>query len=279
MAIYVRAIDGMTNHTAADLRAGINDFLFQEGVLNLTTHFEVTEKGTPDMSVDVAAGIAYILNDSFTEFASTQHFWDVLMDVSTNVSISSNASGSTRIDLVCIKIDTAASPDANASNVASIVVVEGTPGAGTPATPSNNYKLAEVTVANGETSITNAEITDTRQKTLIDSTKINTVSDAQTITYSSTPTVTWSNGSTAYITLTGNATFTFAGGVSGKTYRLVIKQGGSGSYTITLPASVRTGDIGTPTLSTAVGDVDYLGFIYNGIDSKYDLVSYSLSFT
>lgn len=163
MADYVRAIDNMTNHTSGDLRGAVNDFIRSEGVLDLDGgHFLVTEKGTPDMSVDVAEGIAYVLNDSFTEFASTQHYWDVLKDASENLSISSNSSGSTRIDIVCIKIDTGASPDANASNVMTTIVVEGTPGAGTPSTPSNHLKLAEITVANGETSITTSEISDTR---------------------------------------------------------------------------------------------------------------------
>lgn len=278
MAHYVRAIDQMTNHTAADLRSALNDFIDQEGVLDLAGgHYEVTEKGTPDMSVDVAAGIAYILNDSFTEFASSQHYWDTLLDASTNVSISSNASGSTRYDIVCIKINTAATPDANASNVASIVVVEGTPGAGVPATPSNHLKLAEITIASGETAITNSEIADTRQAVLLDPDKINTPADFQTITYSATPTVDWSVASTAHITLTGNATFTFSGGLAGRKYVLIIKQDATGSRTITLPASVRTGLIGTPTLTTTANKTDYLGFVYNGIDSKYDLVAYSLN--
>jgi hypothetical protein len=42
------------------------------------------------------------------------------------------------------------------------VVVKGTPGAGVPTTPANHYKLAEIEVVNGETEITNAEITDKR---------------------------------------------------------------------------------------------------------------------
>ena len=279
MSHYVRVINVMTNCTDADIRASIGDFLSQEGVLELANHYEVTEKGTPDMSVDVAEGIAYILNDSFTEFASTIHYWDTLLDASVNEAISSNSSGSTRIDLVCIKIDTGASPDANASNVATIFIVEGTPGAGAPATPANHLKLAEVEVANGETSITDAEITDFRQAVLIDPDKIDAPGLAQTVAYSGTPTVDWFLGKTAYITLTGNAIFTFSNGVSGESYKLVIKQGAGGSHTITLPGDVRLGNSGTPTLSTAVGDVDYLGFVFHGLDSKYDLVAFSLSFT
>lgn len=277
MAHYVQAIDQMTNHTAGDLRSAFNNFIFQEGVVDLSGgHYEVTEKSTPDMSVDIASGRSFILNDSWTEFSSAIRFYDTLLDADTNVSISSNASGSTRIDIICIKINTAVTPDANASNVASIIVVEGTPGAGAPSTPSDHLKIAEVTVANGETAITNSEISDTRTQVLLDADLINTPADAQTITYSATPSINWSVASTSYITLTGNATFTFSGGVSGKSYRLVVKQGSGGPHTITLPASVRTGDIGTPTLSTTLNDVDVIGFLYNGIDSKYDLVAYSL---
>ncbi len=165
MAIYVRAIDQMSNHTAADLRGSIGDILFQEGVVDLSGgHLEVTENTVPDMSVNAAKGIAYVLNDSFTEFSSLQHYWDVIVDSDQNVSISSNPSGSTRIDLICLKIDTTVTPDANASNVATVVAVEGTPGGGAPSLPSNHLQLAQVSVANGATSITDANITDSRQQ-------------------------------------------------------------------------------------------------------------------
>lgn len=63
---------------------------------------------------------------------------------------------------------------------------------------------------------------------------------------------------------------------NGQKIILRIRQGGSGSYTITWNAVYRFGtDITTPTLSTAVGKTDYVGFIYNSTDSKWDCVAVS----
>src|SRR5690606_19243390 len=75
---------------------------------------------------------------------------------------------STRIDLIAIKVDTTVT-DANPDNtgVASLVVVEGTPGAGVPATPANHIALYQVTIVNGETEITDAEVTDVREEAVL----------------------------------------------------------------------------------------------------------------
>jgi len=172
MSIYVKIIDSMSNATAADVTSMLTNFLLREGVLSVSgDHYEVTEKGTPDMSVDVATGIGWVLNDSFSEFSSSQKFWEVLHDATTNKAISSNASGSTRVDLVCIKVDDGIAPGANGENAATIEIVAGTPGAGAPAVPNDHTKLAEVEVANGASSITNANITDYRAQTGLDASK------------------------------------------------------------------------------------------------------------
>lgn len=165
MTAYVKAIDNMTNVTDGDLRTITTDFLYQEGVIDLSGgHLEVSEKGTPDMSVDVAAGRCYVENDAWTEFSSAIKYWEVLSDATENVAISSNSSGSTRNDIICVKIDDSVSPGADGEDAVSIIAVEGTPGAGVPATPDDHLKLAEVEVANGASSITNSEITDSRQE-------------------------------------------------------------------------------------------------------------------
>jgi len=161
MSIYLRIRNGMTNATEGDVRGNINDLLIQGGIID-ADHLLVSEADTPAMEVKVAPGIFYVPNSSWTEFSYEIRFWDGLLDAEEIVSISSNPSGSTRIDLIAVKVDTTVVSDANSSNVASIVVVEGTPGAGAPATPANHLKLAEVTVASGATSITNANISDSR---------------------------------------------------------------------------------------------------------------------
>lgn len=121
------------------------------------------------MTVKVNTGKAYIANGSGSMMYVTN------LDASVNATISSNASGNPRIDAIVIKLNLSATPDQNASNVASIVVVQGTPAA-SPSAPSDSaiqtavgsgnpfYRLANVTVANGAASITNANISSQRSK-------------------------------------------------------------------------------------------------------------------
>lgn len=92
-------------------------------------------------------------------------------------------------------------------------------------------------------------------------------------------TIDWNNGNTQHCVLTGNVVLTFSNGQSGGNYRLVLKQGGTGSYTVTWPASVRWGGNGQePNLTNTVGKTDYIGFMYNGIDSKYDGLAFNANF-
>lgn len=63
-----------------------------------------------------------------------------------------------------------------------------------------------------------------------------------------------------YLTLTASCTLTLPTPVAGQSFTLVIKQGGSGSYTITWPAEAKFDNGNDPTLSTAVGAIDVLGF-------------------
>jgi|GEM_PF-4261812 len=91
-------------------------------------------------------------------------------------------------------------------------------------------------------------------------------------------TIDWNSGNTQHLILTGNiTTLTLNNGQSGGRYTLVIKQGGTGGYEITWPASTRFSGP-NPSLSNAVGDTDYVGFIYNGVDAIYDGVAVNLGF-
>jgi hypothetical protein len=77
-------------------------------------------------------------------------------------------------------------------------------------------------------------------------------------------TIDWNNGNNQEITLTSSATLTFSNAISGGSYSLSVTQGGSGSYTITWPASVKWPGGSTPVLSTGPGLTDVASFIYNG---------------
>lgn len=179
MSLYVTSINGMgsgedslggalqnlAGMDQADHMHIASDFINQAGVVSIPdTDFEVTEDSPASNDVIVAPGTCYVLNDLYVKNGSLLHYWRVESDADAAVTIAANASGNPRIDIICVKVDTAVSPDDNASNVASVVVVQGTPAASpsVPATPANHLKLAEIAVANGFTTITNSEITDTR---------------------------------------------------------------------------------------------------------------------
>lgn len=167
MGIYTQK-SGATAHPEASVLQFITDLLNTSGVLDLSSsnHFIVEQQSVPNMTVKVATGRAYIKDTSGNGYP-------VRNDASTNVSISANSSGNSRIDALVLYIDKSATPNTDASNVAKLLVVEGTP-AGSPSAPDstaiqsavgagNPYtKLAHITVASGATSIATANISDQR---------------------------------------------------------------------------------------------------------------------
>ena len=163
MGNTVRIRNGMSNATEGDILGSASDIIKDLGVVDLAGgHLLVTQNSPLGMSVQVAGGVVYVPNSNYSILDSdTPKFYPVVCSNEV-LAVDNNVSGSTRYDIVCVKIDKVIVPDPDASNVATKVVIKGTPGAGVPATPANHYKLAEIKVVNGETEITNAEITDKR---------------------------------------------------------------------------------------------------------------------
>ena len=88
-------------------------------------------------------------------------------------------------------------------------------------------------------------------------------------------TIDWSQGNIQHITLTGNTTLTFSGGLSGRKYTLIIKQDATGGHTVTWPTDARfSGTTGTINVTATANKTDYIGFFYNAVDAKYDNLSY-----
>jgi hypothetical protein len=134
-----------------------------EGVHNLLRgDFAVT--GTAGLAVEVAKGEAYVFNDSYIYGTMDQRIFSVASSATESVNIDSNNSGNPRIDIICIKVDTAVPPGVQGVNASSVVVVTGTPASSPvpPAVPDNHLLLAEVYVANGASAISNSDITDKR---------------------------------------------------------------------------------------------------------------------
>lgn len=87
-------------------------------------------------------------------------------------------------------------------------------------------------------------------------------------------TINWANYDVAVMVLTGNVTLAFSGATPEQGCILRLKQDGTGGRTVTLPNSVRYGASLTGYApSSAAGVADRVGFIYDSIDNKYDLVS------
>lgn len=83
-------------------------------------------------------------------------------------------------------------------------------------------------------------------------------------------TITWATAglrnNNAKVTLGGSRTLDITGAVAGASGVLKVTQGGSGSYTLTLPAGskVANAGAGAVVLSTAVGSIDILAWYYDG---------------
>lgn len=125
------------------------------------TSMKVTQNGTPNMSVLVAAGGAFVRGTQ----SAIQGVYSLTNDASANLTISAANASNPRRDLIILQARDNAF-DAGGINDGRLVVVAGTP-AGSPSDPSlaaypNALVLARVAVAANATSITNANITDLR---------------------------------------------------------------------------------------------------------------------
>lgn len=128
----------------------------------------VTENSPLGMSVLVANGVVYVPNiDYIANLASTTKYYRVVIKDEDPVVIPSNSSGSDCQHGLDVVIDKDTVPNEYASNVATLVLTLGTPGAGAPAVPDNAYRIAEVEVVDSATQIANVSIIDTRSQIAI----------------------------------------------------------------------------------------------------------------
>ena len=81
---------------------------------------------------------------------------------------------------------------------------------------------------------------------------------------STADTIDWTAGNKQKSTLTGNCTFTFTAPSGPCNLILKLVQDGTGSRTVTWPATVKWPEGTAPTLSTAANSVDIVSFYYDG---------------
>ena len=145
------------SHPAENDRLTTQAIYKTTGIIN-ATDLAVTQNSPVGMSVLIAAGWAAIVG-------TTQANMGVYMaynDASAVATITTANPSNPRIDRVCLTVSDAYYT--GSSNTVAINVVAGTPAVSpvAPATPANSISLATIAVAAGATSITTANITDTR---------------------------------------------------------------------------------------------------------------------
>lgn len=153
------AVTGVAE-SAETARRAIRSIMGGPGVVGQGDLF-VQAQSTPNNTVQIAAGEVWIPGTSQTY----QGNYYARNDATVNLTISANSSGLTRYDLICAQmVDT----DYTSGSMGwSLIVVTGTPGSGPPAVPTSATTLAQITVASGFSSITNANITDIRTRATV----------------------------------------------------------------------------------------------------------------
>ena len=144
--------------TAERARRALGAYAGLRGGIVAAGDLAVTENGTPNLTVNVAGGQVIIPGTEGT----FQGSYVIENRGTLNVAIAAADATNPRKDLVVCKVQDAAY--SGASNVASIVVVTGTPAASPaePAVPANAWVLAMIDVPALDTAITNSQITDRR---------------------------------------------------------------------------------------------------------------------
>jgi hypothetical protein len=132
--------------------------LVTEGVTTING-LKVEQNGTPNMSVNVLDGKAWVKGDDNPD---TQPMYRVYNDGTVNLAIAAADPTNPRKDIVIAEVRD--SQFSGVNNDSQLRVVTGTPAASPvePALPNNALKLAVVDVPANDTAITNSQITDTR---------------------------------------------------------------------------------------------------------------------
>lgn len=173
-SIITSVVTGGSNSHATvseELNAYATDFVTQ-GVLGTfatgTGAFAVTQDASPDMGVTVLLGVAYISGTPNSQDAQVVRAR--MTSNYTEYTISSNSSGSTKYDWIYLSFSSAnaTNPDSAADNVVTLFTSRSsssTSDNGSP--PTYGLLLGIVTVANGASSITTANIADKRVQATI----------------------------------------------------------------------------------------------------------------
>lgn len=196
-------LGGMLGATTGAFAGGVSSSDPAHGVQR-GSDLAVSANGTPNMSVNIAAGGAFIRGTQ----SSNQGAYHVWNDAVLNLVVAAADATNGRRDLVIAQVRD--SFYAGADNDARLLIVTGTPAA-SPADPSlvaypNALVLARITVAAGDTAINTADLTDLRTMANI----FNQVPVFASTTVRNQMIPTPYNGQTVYLTA-DNSTYTYNG--------------------------------------------------------------------
>jgi hypothetical protein len=129
-----------------------------------TGHLAVTANGTT-MVLTILPGWAAVVRDAGGSTFDPRALFAESDANDSSITITANATGSTRNDTVCLKIDMATAPTSDGSNLVTFVAIAGAAGGGLSNAPADGnlyLPLANVAVANGATSLAQGNVTDLR---------------------------------------------------------------------------------------------------------------------
>lgn len=155
-------LQNSSQHSAALFRQAFGSLRYQAGAAH-PGDYTVAAQSTPNMSVQVSAGMAWVPGSQVANISGTT--WDTqadyfaLNDGPVTLTIATADATNPRIDLVYVAVQD--SFYAGATNTPVLGVVTGTPAPSptVPALPANALSLAQVSVVANATSITNSKIT------------------------------------------------------------------------------------------------------------------------
>lgn len=193
------------SHPAENDRLSMQAIFASTGIIG-SASLAVTQAATPAMAVQSAGGFGAIVGNFTTNMGVYQFF----NDAATQLTVTTSNPSNPRIDRVVVTIQDAFYT--GSSNTVTYQVIAGTPAVTpvAPTTPVNSLSLATIAVAAGATSITNANITDTR----VNITTNLPVGDITDVTAGAGIAVTNSTGPIPIVAIDATATITAAGHTS-----------------------------------------------------------------
>ncbi len=163
MTISVSVVDNQAYTAGPGWRYAFSSFLGSSGLVEGATDMPVTALSTPNMTVNVGTGQAWVEGTYLTSSASgvvVQGDYWVQNDTVYNLPIPASNSSLGRIDLVCVVVTDSNEGQAGSTG-ATIIDVPGTPASSpvAPTPPVSSIVLAQINVGAAATTITSSDIT------------------------------------------------------------------------------------------------------------------------